>query len=77
MKRNGSFLGGVLKTVRYPLVLVDGKGRVEMASHAAADLLDVLPGAIRGMSIGEVTGSHGALLHDAVTLAVASVRSTS
>ncbi|MGF7206498.1 PAS domain S-box-containing protein [Skermanella aerolata] len=72
MKRNGAFLGGVLKTVRYPLVLVDGKGRVEMASHAAADLLDVLPGAIRGMSIGEVAGSHGTLLHDAVTSALAS-----
>lgn len=72
MKRNRAFLGGVLKTVRYPLVLVDGKGRVEMASHAAADLLDVLPGAIRGMSIGEVAGSHGTLLHDAVTSALAS-----
>jgi transcriptional regulator of aromatic amino acid metabolism len=68
-------LAAVLSTVRYPLVLVDSEGRIEAASHAAADLLDVSPGAIRSRSIGEVAGSHGLLLHDAVASVVASGRS--
>jgi PAS domain-containing protein len=71
------FLAAVLSTVRYPLVLVDSQGRIEAASHAVADLLDVSPGAISGRSISEVAGSHSLLLHDAVASVVTSGRSFS
>src|SRR3954467_7708662 len=57
----------VLSTVRYPLILVDREGGIEAVSHAAANLLTVSPEASRGSSIGEVTGSHGRLLHDEST----------
>ncbi len=70
-----AFLDAVLSTVRYPLVLVDSEGRIEAASHAAADLLTVPPGAIHGRSVSEVAGSHGLLLHDTVASVVASGRS--
>jgi two-component system, sensor histidine kinase len=70
-----AFLDAVLSTVRYPLVLVDREGRIEAVSHAAADLLTVPPGAIRGRSLGEVAGSHSLLLHDAVASVVTSGRS--
>jgi len=72
MKSKRAFLAAVLSTVRYPLVLVDSEGRIEAASHAVAGLFDVSPGAIRGRSLGEVAGSHGRLLHDAVASVVAS-----
>jgi PAS domain-containing protein len=72
-----AFLDAVLSTVRYPLVLVDSQGRIEAASHAVADLLDVSPGAISGRSISEVAGSHSLLLHDAVASVVTSGRSFS
>src|SRR4051812_41565326 len=72
MKSDRALLAAVLTTVRYPLILVDSQGRIEAASHAAADLLTISPAAICGSSIGEVTGSHGRLLHDAVASVVAS-----
>ena len=65
MKSDRALLAAVLSTMRYPLLLVGREGRIEASSHAAADLFDVSPGAIRGRSIDEVTGSHGRLLHDA------------
>ena len=72
MKSDRALLAAVLTTVRYPLILVDSQGRIEAASHAAADFLTISPAAICGSSIGEVTGSHGHLLHDAVASVVAS-----
>jgi nitrogen-specific signal transduction histidine kinase len=72
MKSDRAFLAAVLSTVRFSLILVDSQGRIEAVSHAAAGLFDVSPGAIRGRSIGEVAGSHGRLLHDAVASVVAS-----
>jgi PAS domain S-box-containing protein len=65
-------LAGVLGMVRYPLVVVDERGRVETASHAAASLFTVPPDAIRGRTIGEVTGSCGPLLGEAVTSVIVS-----
>src|SRR5690349_1339569 len=71
-RSEGTFPAAVLSTVRYPLILVDREGRIEAVSHAAADFLTASPEASRGSSIGEVTGSHGRLLHDAVASVVAS-----
>jgi two-component system, sensor histidine kinase len=65
----------VLSTVRYPLILVDREGGIEAVSHAAADLLTVPLGASRGRNIGEVAGSQGLLLHDAMAFVIASGRS--
>jgi len=72
MRSERTFPATVLSTVRYPLILVDREGGIEAVSHAAADLLTVSPEASRGSSIGEVTGSHGRLLHDAVASVIAS-----
>jgi two-component system, sensor histidine kinase len=72
VKLDKSILAAVLGTVRYPLVLVDERGRIETASHAAACLFTVPPDAIRDRSIDEVTGSCGPLLGEAVTSVIAS-----
>ena len=62
----------VLSTVRYPLLLIGREGRIQAGSHAAANLLALSPDAIRGKSIGEIAGSHGLLLHNAVASVIAS-----
>lgn len=69
-----AFPAAVLCTVRYPLILVDREGRLEAASHAASSLLTVSPGATQGKCIGDVAGSHGLLLQDAVTSVITSGR---
>ena len=74
MKSDRALLVAVLSTVRYPMLLVDREGRIEAVSHAAADLLAVSPDAIRGGSVGEIAGSHGFLLHNAVASVVARAR---
>jgi PAS domain S-box-containing protein len=75
MKSERAILTAVLSTVRYPLLLVDSEGRIEAVSHAAADLLTVPSGSVRGRSVSEVAGSHGLLLHDTVASVVASGQS--
>jgi PAS domain S-box-containing protein len=72
VKLDKSTLAAVLGMVRYPLVLVDERGRIETASHAAACLFTVPPDAIRDRTIDEVTGSCGPLLGEAVTSVIAS-----
>jgi len=76
MESDRALLIAVLSTVRYPMLLVDREGRIEAVSHAAADLLAVSPDTIRGGSIGEIAGSPGLLLHNAMASVVASGRSS-
>ena len=75
MRSERTFPATVLSTVRYPLILVDREGGIEAVSHAAADLLTVPSGSVRGRSVSEVAGSHGLLLHDTVASVVASGQS--
>jgi len=70
-----SILAPVIGTVRYPLVLVDVRGRIEVASHAASDLFTVSLESIRDRSIDEITGSCGPLLGEAVASVIASGKS--
>jgi PAS domain S-box-containing protein len=72
VKLDKSTLAAVLGMVRYPLVLVDERGRIETASHAAAGLFTVPPDTIRDRSIDEVTGSCGPLLGEAVASVIVS-----
>ncbi|UEM06897.1 PAS domain-containing protein (plasmid) [Skermanella rosea] len=73
VRPGGSFPILALGTVRYPLLVVDRDGRVEAASRAAGDLLDVPAEAVQGLYLREIDGP-AALLHDAVASATGSGR---
>ncbi len=75
IQKERHLLSAILSTVEYPLILVDREGRIEAVSHVAADLVTVPPGAIHGRRIGEVAGSNGSLLHDAVVSVITCGRS--